>query len=51
MTKALTASSLFARRQIHLVEQTVSELKHRQTDAFHPGTRGCLVEIDCHYQF
>src|SRR5262249_24036151 len=50
MTK-LKASSQFARRPIRMLYQNSSELKGRQTDAFRPGTRGCLAELDCHFQF
>ncbi|WP_240911390.1 hypothetical protein [Paludisphaera soli] len=47
----LVASSRFSGRDVKLVHQEISELKNRQTDAFRPGTKGCLVEIDCHFQF
>jgi hypothetical protein len=47
----LVASSRFTGRPIKLVHHEVSQLKNRQTDAFRPGTKGCLVEIDCHFQF
>jgi hypothetical protein len=47
----LVACSQFAQRPIKLVEQTMSDLRRRQTDAFRPGTKGCLVEVDCHFQF
>ena len=47
----LVASSRFSGRPIKLMHEEVSQLKNRQTDAFCPGTKGCLVEIDCHFQF
>lgn len=47
----LVACSRFSQRPIDLVEQTLSDLKRRQTDSFSPGTKGCLVEVDCHFQF
>lgn len=47
----LSASSQFSARPIALIEHSSSELKRRQTDAFRPGTTGCLNEIDCHFQF
>jgi hypothetical protein len=49
--KKLSATSHFSGRPIALVEHSISELRGRQTDAFRPGTTGCLVEIDCHFQF
>lgn len=51
MMSKLAASSQFARRPIRLLYQNRSELKGRQTDAFRPGTKGCLAELDCHFQF
>jgi hypothetical protein len=51
MITKLSASSQFARRPIKMLLQTTSKLQRRQTDAFLKGTRGCLVEIDCHFQF
>ena len=47
----LVASSRFSGRPIKLVHNEISQLKNRQTDAFRPGTKGCLVEIDCHFRF
>ena len=51
MVAKLVASSQFARRPISMLYQSSSELKGRQTDAFRPGTKGCLTEIDCHFRF
>jgi hypothetical protein len=51
LRKLLVASSRFSGRRIRLLHQEVSELKNRQTDAFRPGTKGCLVEVDCHFRF
>lgn len=45
---ALVASSKFTGRKTELVACEVSELRNRQTDSFRPGSRGCLVEVDCH---
>ena len=50
MAKRLQATSQFAQRRIELVSQSVSNLKHRQTDSFRPGSKGCLVELDCHFR-
>jgi hypothetical protein len=51
LQKLLVASSRFSGRPIKLIHHEVSQLKNRQTDAFRPGTKGCLVEIDCHFRF
>ena len=45
---ALFASSVFAGRKTELITCEVSALRNRQTDTFRPGSRGCLVEVDCH---
>jgi hypothetical protein len=47
----LVASSRFSGRPIRLLHHEVSALKNRQTDAFLKDTKGCLVEIDCHFRF
>jgi len=49
--RALTASSRFSGRKVSLVSSRITEIKRRQTDAFRPGTRGCRIEIDCHFAF
>jgi hypothetical protein len=49
--RALTASSRFSGRKISLVSSRITEIKKRQTDAFRPGTRGCRIEVDCHFAF
>jgi len=51
MVAKLAASSRFTRRPIRMLYQSSSALRGRQTDAFLPDTKGCLVEIDCHFQF
>ena len=51
MLKKLNASSKFSGRKTTLVSHSCSELKKRQTDSFRPGTKGCLVELDCHFKF
>ncbi|MFO0797092.1 MAG: DNA methyltransferase [Gemmataceae bacterium] len=51
MTERLIASSQFSQRRIKLVSQSSSALQKRQTDSFRPGTKGCLVEVDCHFKF
>jgi hypothetical protein len=44
---ALLGCSVLARRKVELVECEVSRIHGRQTDSFRPGSRGCLVELDC----
>lgn len=51
LAKKLDACSQFSQRPIQLIESTTSELRNRQTDAFRPGTKGCLEEVDCHFRF
>lgn len=51
LVKMLFATARFAQRSVGLASQSISQLKGRQTDAFRPGSEGCLVEIDCHFQF
>ena len=51
MVQKLSAASQFSHRMIRLESHSVSVLKRRQTDAFRPGSKGCLVEIDCHFHF
>lgn len=46
----LVASAVFSKRKTQLASYGVSALKNRQTDAFRPGSRGCLTELDCHLQ-
>ena len=47
---ALTASARFARARVKLVGSETSEIVMRQTDLFRPGARGCMVEVDCHFE-
>jgi hypothetical protein len=41
--------SVLAGRRVRLVAAEQSDLVRRQTDAFRPGSRGCRVEVDCHF--
>lgn len=50
MKAKLLECSAASGRETFLVSSRVSEIKNRQTDAFRPGSTGCLVEIDCHFQ-
>ncbi len=47
---ALMASSAVSRRRVRLVSHEVSEIKNRQTDAFRPGSKGCVLEVDCQFR-
>ena len=51
LERTLTACTQFSNRKVQRASVEISELKNRQTDVFRPGSRGCLVEVDCHYQF
>ena len=46
----LQASSAFAGRSVRLLHQEASEIQRRQTDVFRPGTKGCRIEVDCHFR-
>jgi len=50
LVAALTAASMVSKRRVRLVSQEVSEIKNRQTDAFRPGSKGCTLEVDCHFR-
>lgn len=49
MGQRLKGASVFARRSAELVDYETSEIKRRQTDAFRPGSKGCLIEADFHF--
>jgi hypothetical protein len=51
LRRALTGCSQFSKRRVTLVSSRVTEIKKRQTDAFRPGSRGCGLELDCHFKF
>lgn len=51
LVKQLHATSTFSGRAVHLVASEISAIKNRQTDNFRPGSKGCSVEIDCHFRF
>jgi hypothetical protein len=50
LIEALTGSSAVSRRRVKLVSSETSEIKNRQTDAFRPGSKGCILEVDCHFR-
>jgi hypothetical protein len=47
----LSGCAQFSGRKVKLVGSEVTEITGRQTDAFRPGTKGCVVELDCHFRF
>ena len=49
MANRLLGTSVFSNRRTKLVASEVSKIQRRQTGAFQPGTKGCLVEVDCHF--
>ena len=50
LLRILTGTSQLSQRKVQLVSSSVSELRNRQTDLFRPGSKGCSVEVDCHYR-
>jgi hypothetical protein len=38
-------------RRVRLVSSEVSQLQGRQTRSFRPETKGCRIEVDCHFRF
>jgi hypothetical protein len=51
LRRGLTGCAQLSGRKVKLVSSKVTEIKGRQTDAFRPGTKGCVVELDCHFRF
>lgn len=51
LARGLAGSATCAGRRVELELTEVSRLRRRQTDAFRPGTSGCLVEVDCLFRF
>lgn len=50
IVKGLEVSSVFSGRPARLVSSEVSLIRKRQTDAFRPGSTGCVQEVDCCFQ-
>lgn len=51
LSDCLLATSGFSGRNVRAADEfEVSAIKGRQTDAFRPGSQGCLVEVDFHFQ-
>jgi hypothetical protein len=51
LKRGLTGCAQLSGRKVKLISHQVTEIKGRQTDAFRPGTTGCVVELDCHFRF
>jgi hypothetical protein len=51
LKRGLAGCSQFSGRKVKLISHKVTEIKKRQTAAFRPGTKGCVVELDCHFKF
>jgi hypothetical protein len=51
LVDGLEGTSVLTQRPIRLVEQEISPLIRRQTDAFRPGSTGRQVEVDVHFEF
>jgi hypothetical protein len=51
LRRGLAGCGQLSGRKVKLVSTSVTEIKKRQTDAFRPGTKGCVVEVDCHFRF
>ncbi|MBI3269813.1 MAG: hypothetical protein HYZ53_12380 [Planctomycetes bacterium] len=47
----VTGASRVMQRSVRLGSTEVSALRNRQTERFRPGSKGCMVEVDCHFQF
>jgi hypothetical protein len=50
LVKALEGVAKVSNRKIRLVDSYVSEIIKRQTESFRPGSKGCRVEVDCHFR-
>jgi hypothetical protein len=46
----LMAACVFSRRKGELIASETTEIRKKQTDAFRPGSKGCLVESDFHFR-
>jgi hypothetical protein len=51
LKRGLAGCGQFSGRKVKLLSNRVTEIRKRQTDAFRPGTKGCVVELDCHFRF
>jgi hypothetical protein len=51
LKRALTGCAQLSGRTVKLISSQITEIKRRQTGAFRPGSKGCVVEVDCHFRF
>ncbi|HXD55892.1 MAG TPA: DNA methyltransferase [Solirubrobacteraceae bacterium] len=49
IAEGLLGCSVVTGRKVKLVSTETSEIRRRQTDAFRPGSKGCLLELDAHF--
>lgn len=49
LVSSLEAMSSVSGRRVRLESSVLSSIERRQTDTFRPGSRGCKVEVDCHF--
>jgi len=48
LARQLVGSFAFSPRRIRHISTEFSEIRRRQTDAFRPGAKGCITEVDVH---
>lgn len=51
LARGLAGSATCMGRRITLEHRETSRIRGRQTDTFRPGSKGCLVEVDCVFRF
>ena len=51
LARGLAGAATCAGRRVALELTEVSHIRRRQTDTFRPGSKGCLVEVDCLFHF
>jgi DNA methylase len=49
IAEGLLGCAVVSGRKVTLVSAETSEIRRRQTDAFRPGSKGCLLELDAHF--
>lgn len=50
LVDGLEGTAVLSGRNVRLVATEVSAFPKRQTDTFRPGSKGCKVEVDCHFE-
>jgi hypothetical protein len=48
IVEGVLAASQLSKRPVEVASHEVSDIRRRQTDAFRPGSKGCLREVDVH---